>query len=274
MKFNFRNTIQSKYVYVSLIGGFGNNLFQVSLAKKIESIGYNVKFDISIKKTAHLELYKIPELQDYVQHRVAKWTRYFPSPIGPRSSLSRFFIRNILGLQPYIDLTSNGVEPKDFSKGYFLSGYWQNIDNAAFFGNLVFFERPLNENLISVHVRRGDMVSNIEVPLDGYYKRAVLKILAEHPDEKFQVNVFTDDLSYCSQNLDLGCDFEIIQGGSTLEDFIGMISSEYLVISRSTFSWWAGYFSSGFIYYPVPWSLDQQFSNIDVIPPNWVGVPS
>jgi hypothetical protein len=98
------------------------------------------------------------------------------------------------------------------------------------------------------------MVSNVQSPMDEYFKSCVLSILMENPGVDLSFFVYTDDSDYCLNNLDIGVAFKVILGGSTLDDFLGLIEAEYLVLSRSSYSWWAGFFSKGKVYAPLPWN--------------------
>jgi len=270
----FKIRMAREIVYVSLLGGFGNNLYQIAFAKKIESMGYRVKFDISAKKRAQLEIKEIPELNEYFKTRVANWTRFFPSPSGKNKRWSVIVIKYFLRLKIHIDLASNGKEPEDFPAGYFLTGYWQNLENARYLGSIRYFEQSKLLGTIGIHVRRGDMISNVIYPLDSYFRKSLRLIEEQNPGDDFKVFVFTDDPSYCSQVLQLGRDFTLVQGGTTLDDFLFMISTEYLILSRSTFSWWAGFLSKGEIYTPTPWNLNLRFRDSTNIPTHWVSVSS
>jgi hypothetical protein len=254
------------------VGGFGNNLFQIALSKRIESLGYKVKFDLSSKKRIRLELKDIPELNDYFSQRVASWTLFFPSPIGNQSKLSAGILKYILGLKLHIDLRSEGKEPEDLSGRRFLTGYWQTLENAKHLGSFNFFNQSEIKGTIGIHVRRGDMILNINNPLDGFFRKSIQLIQEQNPNQDFKISVITDDASYCSEILQLGTDFTVIYGGTTLEDFLSLISNEYLILSRSTFSWWAGYLSKGNIFYPIPWNLDKNVNDSSIIPSHWVGV--
>ena len=262
-----------KTVYVSIVGGFGNNLHQIAFSKKIESMGYQVKFDISSKKRAQIEIIEIPELRNFFERRVAGWTRFIPSPTGNRRRLSAILIKYIQGLKLHIDLSSNGHEPENLKGGYFLTGYLQNIENAKYLGNVNFFKKNELKGAIGIHVRRGDMISNIDNPLDSFFRKSLQIIDQKNQGKKLEILIFTDDAEYCSKFLKLGRDFTLIQGGNTLDDFLSMISTEYLILSRSTFSWWAGFLSKGEIYCPSPWDLDQKVRDSSIIPPYWIKVP-
>jgi len=272
MRLNRKWILHKNRIYISILGGFGNNLFQVALARRLESLGYEVKFDISAKKRAKLELLEIPSLSSYVEARIANWTRFIPNPIGKNARLSKFIIENIFALKLFISLQSNGSEPEVFQNGLFLTGYWQNLNNASYLQLAEMPIRQVSSGMIAVHVRRGDMIVNFLHPLDRYYRDAVNEIRGLQSGVTPYVKVFTDDATYCSKELNLGCDFKVVEGGTTISDFLEMISSEYLIISRSTFSLWAGYFSNGTVYCPSPWEVGSQEYDRCIFPSEWIRI--
>jgi len=258
-----------KRAYVSLIGGFGNNLFQIAAAASLEKIGYKVKFDLSNAKKFELELLKIPDLSDFVKDRIAWFTILLPSPIGRNAFVGRSLIQKLLGYSLIIDLNSNGVVPDTSRKSIFVTGYWQNLISAYMFPKFSFFERPIKNGKIAIHVRRGDMKVNVEKPMDDYFRKCIKIILSRNPQNSFQVFVYTDDPMYCRNTLDLGVRFTLIEESSAIDDFIGMVESEYIIISRSTFSWWAAFVSKGYVFCPDPWDRDKPGIEDSVFPNKW-----
>lgn len=264
-----RQEKRRRFAYISIIGGFGNNLFQVSTGFAFENLGYQVKFDLSAVKDKRLEILDIPILGDYFSDRIAPWTKFMPSPVGRLGWFSKCFSKYFLGATPWIDLTSNGALPSDYGTNYFISGYWQSIEIARNLPKFDYFSGDVKNNKVAIHVRRGDMITNINHPMDAYFRTCLKQIISEHPDTFFEVVVFTDDQEYCNTKLDLGQSFEVRNGGSTLEDFLGLIEAEYLIMSRSTFSWWAGFFSKGNVFSPIPWDTSRPFDDEIILPKYW-----
>lgn len=104
---------------------------------------------------------------------------------------------------------------------------------------------------IFLHIRRGDYKYwpskeyPAICPLDWYMK-AVKKMSILFPDSKFLI--FTDDFEYVQQSLPLlkniaPNSFEIIHGDES-SDFLRMIECVAGILSPSSFSWWASYFSN------------------------------
>lgn len=261
--------IKKPYVLVSLLGGFGNNLFQIALAKKLETSGHNVKFDVSAKKSSTLEVLEFDEIGEYVKKRIAKWTLLTPNLLGRRSNLSRLILEKVFRFDIQINLNSCADIMPIIHRKTALIGYWQSVEGAKFLDQGITKKHGISGKTIGVHVRRGDMKINIEEPLDSFYKVAVSKIVCENPEEKMNLLVFTDDVSYCETYLDLGSEFIISVGNSTLQDFRQMAQCDFLVISRSTYSWWAAFLGSGKVLCPRPWDPKNKLFDLQMIPSNW-----
>jgi Glycosyl transferase family 11 len=266
-----RNKVR-KTASISLLGGFGNNLFQIALAKKLEIDGYTIEFDLSAKKCSHLELDEVPEIADFLRSRISKRSRFLPNLIGSRPRISKFIIKNLLRMEIIVDLSSNGNLPLKLPNRVFLCGYWQNIETAKFLPCPRSFKIATSKATIAIHVRRGDMQLNLDFPLDNFFRNALKQIHDSNPGTVFKIKVFTDDQQYCKKSLFLGYEFEVNEKGTTIEDFLGMLECEYLVISRSTYSWWAAYFSTGTVYCPLPWDVSGSYPDSNLILDHWKGI--
>jgi hypothetical protein len=258
-----------KIAYISLISGFGNNLFQVSAARKMEALGYRVKFDISASKKKKFDFQNIPELNHYYNCRVALWTKYIPSPIGRNGWISRWFLKFALGLTLYIDLTSAGELPKDLKQRYFIVGYWQRKDIAEYLPECKSLKNLGIKPRVAIHVRRGDMVGNIIKPMDSFFRACLNFYHKEVETKKLPIVVYTDDPEYCNSQLVLGEDFQVMQGGDAFEDFCGLMTSSHIIISRSTYSWWAAFLSNSQVFCPTDWGFDQKNEDKEIIPELW-----
>jgi hypothetical protein len=255
---------------ISIISGFGNNLFQLAAAHEMEKRGFRVMFDVSNVKKRHLEIFEIPEIYEYVNPRILRISRYCPSIIGKHSRFLRFPLKYVFGVNLWIDMTSVGKLPDKTGQNYLITGFWQRLTVAKHLPEISYFQRTTVPRKVALHVRRGDMVSNVQSPMDEYFKSCVLSILMENPGVDLSFFVYTDDSDYCLNNLDIGVAFKVILGGSTLDDFLGLIEAEYLVLSRSSYSWWAGFFSKGKVYAPLPWNPTMVQNDRLVFPGDWL----
>lgn len=119
---------------------------------------------------------------------------------------------------------------------------------------------------VAIHVRRGDFLglNNIHpnLPMD-YYERAMNLF----PDKEF--SIFSDDIDWCRDNFNLDrCVF--ISSGEPLMDLLFMSKHSAVVTANSSFSWWAGYLSSGPVVVPKVWALNEPITCMqDRIPTDW-----
>lgn len=90
---------------------------------------------------------------------------------------------------------------------------------------------------VAIHVRRGDYVNNkfyVDLSQTDYYEQAI----AMFPGKKFLV--FSDDVVFAKKRFPSE-NFQVMEGGTELEDFNQMASCEHQIIANSSFSWWAAY---------------------------------
>ena len=80
-----------------------------------------------------------------------------------------------------------------------------------------------------------------------YYLRALREVLSRTPVRHVQLFgddlIFRRELASSIQSL-FGISTEIIDGSSAVVDFLQMTSSKALILSDSTFAWWAGYLNT------------------------------
>lgn len=116
---------------------------------------------------------------------------------------------------------------------------------------------------VAVHVRRADYLglSNHRVITPRYYAEAFRRARAQLDQPRFFV--FSDDLSWCRQNL-TGADVEVVDIEAArdcpLHDLRLMSRCRHHVIANSTFSWWGA------------WLADRQ-DNVVMVPDRWYADP-
>ena len=94
------------------------------------------------------------------------------------------------------------------------------------------------EKFISLHVRRGDYLNNINHPVQNfeYYEKA----LNEFDD--LSVVVFSDDPEWCKNQTIFSSDrFLISENNTTDFDLCLMSLCKYHIIANSSFSWWGAW---------------------------------
>jgi hypothetical protein len=93
-------------------------------------------------------------------------------------------------------------------------------------------------DVISLHIRRGDYVSNPNHPVQtSEYYREALNLLPDLP-----VIVFSDDPVWCSKQEIFSSDrFAISEGNTTDADLCLMSLCKYHIIANSSFSWWGAW---------------------------------
>jgi hypothetical protein len=109
--------------------------------------------------------------------------------------------------------------------------------------------RSIGGEVVSLHVRRGDMAHAVEVlhnnkiihsgPIGIEYIKCAIKQFS--PTSQFLVFSDTDtDIEWCKNNI-VGPNIHFSVGNSDLEDFVLMSSCDHHIIANSTFSWWAAW---------------------------------
>ena len=136
----------------------------------------------------------------------------------------------------------------------------------------------LESSTISVHIRRGDYMNLQEsfgVLSSDYYNSAINFTLENSSTQYSRILVFSDDIVLAKQlfsklELSLPVQFSESPKDSPEETLLLMSQSDALVISNSSFSWWAAQLGNKnkFVVRPSKWfrgMLDPE----DLFPPEW-----
>lgn len=178
-----------------------------------------------------------------------------------------------------------------------LYGYWQS---EKYFGDqadqirkdFTFSPLPAGEarriaarihacpGAVSVHIRRGDYVSNPEalafhgLPGPEYYRAALAHIRAVLGDTT--IFLFSDDPQWVWDNFDpCGHAMEVVDLNLPefpQHDMHLMSLCRHHIIANSSFSWWGAWLSShrGIVVAPKRWFADPSVNTSDIYPPAWV----
>jgi hypothetical protein len=279
-----------------VIGGLGNQMFQYASAKAI-SRQHGVRLKIDISGFANYPLR--PFLLD-------QFTLSFEEPSAWESLLIRVSASRLgrllpqdIRIRPVREQTHahHSVNLPTSGTGVYLIGYWQS---EKYFNEISeeiradFTVRskpsPINEALltkiraseaISLHVRRGDYVSNpVAAAYHGtcsldYYREAIKILLQRVQSPHFFV--FSDDIPWVRENLrfDHTVTFVDHNGDAPWEDIRLMSACRHFVIANSSFSWWGAWLSkhpSKTVIAPRRWFLTEEKDDCDQVPDSWIRI--
>jgi hypothetical protein len=109
------------------------------------------------------------------------------------------------------------------------------------------------KQLVAVHVRRGDYVTRdnniftqdaIKLCKLNYY----LKAMSLFENENIKFVIFSDDISWCKQNIRTNCVksslLVYVEGNNQYVDLCMMTLCDHNIISTSTFGWWGAWLNS------------------------------
>lgn len=289
-------------VVSSILGGLGNQMFQYAMGRAL-SIRLNSTFQMDItafqRNVNHqgFELKRIFSLDTEIATEAhVKQVLGWRHPILFRRLLSKRGLAALRGtiyvVEPHFEFWS-GVEK--ISKNCFLTGYWQSeryfIDAIAQIRKDFEFSIPLDHenleianrinrvNAVSLHVRRGDYVSNptnasiYHVCSAKYYRKAIEIILEKIDNPQFFV--FSDDMEWVKKNLDFNSNclyISINQGVDSYKDMQLMSLCQHHIIANSSFGWWGAWLNprlKKIVVGPSQWFV-QPVDTKDLLPAKWL----
>lgn len=231
---------------VGLLGGLGNQLFQLAMARWLEvHTGQPTRFDLSSFRTRP-EYLGLREL-GFSLGQTADWTQRLPYP-GGRFPRTAHYLRTLAGprrvrFEHHLGGLPTGSQ-LDTPAWYY--GYWQDpaMVNEVIEGIRSDHEKSkavaaAPSSQVAMHVRRGDMIGQPGEIGPAYYRAALERITNEHHLASHRpVTVFSDDVEWCRTNLGIQ-NLNYAPANSAAADLSNLAGFQYLVLSGSTFSWWA-----------------------------------
>lgn len=235
--------------FINLKGRIGNNLFQYALYFTLKN-----KYKISVF--------------------VYGWDEGFQKYFEKVSSIDSFYFRKIIHklikVFPKKTYSQYDFEPlKDVKKGIeknvVLDGYFQSLSFFEGYEDLIKknikikpkhlvdfdekFGKLYQENkILAIHCRLGDYINwgndslggkNLVLPI-SYYKNAIGKI---KNIESYKIVLITDDQESAKERFSFLEGIEVFSE-SEIIDFQLIKNASAIIISNSTFSWWAAFLSN------------------------------
>ena len=249
-------------IFSRMVGGLGNQLFQTAACLKYRKKGEKVIIsflgDIHIPKRTNC-LDSIFVRPNWLYFDDSLELNMATQLIAKTSAYLRFG-----SYLPFISINDRNFNAKHssyFSKNIlFLDGYfnqkWTYLTLKEVFKELKLREVELNKkylpickNDVVIHIRGGDFlkISNLNICKLDYYKKAIqyalskghksFKIISE--DKKYGKAILKELKKYF---IDLK--ISILNSNSIKNDFNIIRSSNFAILSNSTFSWWASFLST------------------------------
>ena len=143
-------------------------------------------------------------------------------------------------------------------------------------------EEITSTSSVSIHVRRGDLVSNpfanrvFGTCSPEYYMKCIDFIGSKITDPHFFV--FSDDSSWSSENLNLQYPTTFVNHNDAnrdYEDLRLMSSCKHHILANSSFSWWAAWLNTNpdkTVLAPARWFRDEGRNTPDRLPDSWIKI--
>jgi hypothetical protein len=285
-------------IVVRLKAGLGNQMFQYAFGRAL-----------SIKKSTELGL----DISSFSQQAPTDTPRSYA--LGPFSIKGTILQLPPAGFAESILRRLNGrlFPEKTFvfdrkylnaRDGSILEGYWQTeryftscskairedfqlrkplSKNGAELRDLIAATVRRGETPVSLHVRRGDYVTNPTYSKRhgfcglGYYNTALAHVAGVLPrGAKPRLFVFSDDLEWSKSNIKPGkmpAEYVDPDAIPDYETLVLMSHCRHHIISNSTFAWWGAWLNPDpgkIVIAPRRWMIDENTRTDDVVPETWV----
>ena len=282
-------------IVTKLMGGLGNQMFQYAAGRALaEKHGTPLALDLSDYKHLETRPFDLSKLNTRFEIAGAettaipggkRWQRILKKIIpGPWKILSEKHFHFDPGVLKAPDQT-------------YLLGYWQSekyfkdqrplllkefSPKAPLIGaNLDLAQQIKKTTAVSLHIRRGDYVSNPQasqfhgvMPLDYYYQ--ALNYLKTKVDP-FEIFIFSDDPIWVKENFKTEFKIHFVSHNQDKneEDIRMMSLCHHNIIANSSFSWWGAWLNQNpekIVIAPKIWFRDPSKNTQDVVPSEWVRV--
>ena len=269
-------------IVVRLIGGLGNQFYQYAAGRRLaHKLDTELKLDIS-----GFETYKL--------HKYA---------LSPFNICENFATPDEIASLKYVRENSFHFDPDilNLDDNVYLDGYWQTEKYFADIANIIRYEFSVRSPLagmnlqlaqqidscqaVSLHIRRGDYVSNpVTNQVHGtcdvdYYRKCVEQLTwtVKNP----HLFIFSDEPQWAVENLKLPYPTTVIDHNGpekNYEDMRLMSQCSHHIIANSSFSWWAAWLNprkEKKVFAPQQWFRSNEKNTKDLIPKEWsrVGEP-
>jgi|JI6StandDraft_1071083.scaffolds.fasta_scaffold02680_6 hypothetical protein len=289
-------------IVVKLIGGLGNQMFQYALGKKLAlENNHELLLDCSFFNETGTHTPRQYELDVFkLNASIASEEQLALFRSKNESGIAGMFHRFFPFARDYRTFSERGhqfqPEVLNVSGNTLFIGYWQSelyfsdirtelLQEFEFAASLAGLNEELaikitTCNAVSLHIRRGDYVSNASAnsfhglcDLD-YYQRG-MDYLQRHETD-LELFVFSDDIAWAKDHLHFNLPMTFIdhnKGKGSSEDMRLMSMCKHNIIANSSFSWWGAWlntYAKKRVVAPKKWFLDDAINTENIIPTSWI----
>jgi hypothetical protein len=254
-------------IITTLNGGLGNQMFQYALGKRL-SVQYNCPLKLNIAN--YINPNSCDTKRDFLLD-------CFNISVDIATGFELFQCKQVreAGLQYIPNIFEISIPPTNIIGWWQCERYFKDIRDILLkeftlrivSNTLTEYINKLDINTTSMHIRRGDYITNISTnsyhgscTLD-YYNKAI-----EHFKDK-NILIFSDDKTWAKANFN-SKKFTIIENLSTVEELILMSKCSHNIIANSTFSWWGSWLNTNInkmVIAPNRWYQDNTANSLENI---------
>ncbi len=248
-----------------LAGGLGNQMFEVAAAAALAKDNNAL---LVINPTEHILPNQGRNINNYVKNVFSRCYLDSKPPIRTDVKVESIYHQPI-PYQPNCRLWGHFQSYKyfDHHREYIKELFGPTMDVEEALERNYFLEDTAK--VTAIQVRRGDYAKFPQhhplLPAE-YYVKAVKMAGSE------LVWIFSDDIPWCQKNLRFGDETRYVKDEDFMEMYL-MGLCKNIVISNSSFGWWAAYLGKAKVFAPNPWFgpalVDAGFKMDDLIPSDW-----
>jgi hypothetical protein len=288
----------------------GNQLFQFAAAKQLELEGASISFSLRTDRRYGSPIMGHESLEQFVGERLHPATKYQELATGylPRRIYKSVFVDSVLDSPIFLPSLHRILATPDFDPRpaalpdrplYRLQGYFQHPSwwdrslpsvIARIEGTTLAMRACLPSFDLCVHLRRGDYVAlGWALSFDHYVGSLALltdrvKSVVVTSDDDFAARTYCEYLRANGYDAYTASQVETSSESSTprhsdpvLFDFCLMANAKNIIMSNSTFCWWATVLGDHLsensdertVIYPRGWNRHQDDTGIKLAQPNW-----
>jgi hypothetical protein len=292
-------------VITNLIGGLGNQMFQYAAGRALAlRSGADLMLDLSGFENYPLRRYELgafsiqaapaeipagaesPAPSSRWRSRIGRWigleTKAMVAGVPVYRESHFHFDPHFASLRAPVHIVGYWQTPKYFNeiadvlRRDFTPKAPMDAGNAEIAGQIA------SCNSVSLHVRRGDYVSNPEtgnyhgICSIDYYKHAVALICERVPDPR--LFVFSDDHRWVRDNLQFDLPTQFVAANTAdqgTRDIHLMAQCRHHILANSSFSWWGAWLNPSpdkIIVAPQKWFNVSTIDTRDLVPVGWIRI--